>query len=99
MSDPVYLATLPREKCTRMARGLVQEIVLSCGHMVPMELVQETAEVCAGFIDVRIASWQSRTAHFQQAWERVPHHERVSVGKQWEEKIGTSPKNPKNPKP
>ncbi|KAL1871479.1 hypothetical protein Plec18167_007039, partial [Paecilomyces lecythidis] len=78
-----------------VAHGLVQEIVLPCGHMVPMELVQETAEACVGFIDVRLSSWESRTTRFKKAWERVPHHERISVDKQWEEKIGTSPKTPK----
>jgi hypothetical protein len=75
--------------------GLVQEVVLSCGHMVPMERVQETAQASAEFIAARVAEWKSRTETFHQAWERVPYLKRVSVDRQWEENIGASPKKGK----
>lgn len=78
-----------------VASGLVQEIVLPCGHMVPMEVVQECAEPCASFIDARLSAWGLRSARFREGWERVPQSQRVSVDRQWEERIGALPKKPK----
>ncbi|KAE8410953.1 Alpha/beta hydrolase family-domain-containing protein [Aspergillus pseudocaelatus] len=77
------------------ACGFVQEIVLPCGHMVPMELVRESAVACAGFVDERLSAWESQTAQFNAAWAQVSHSQRVSVDKQWEEKIAVFPKKPK----
>ncbi|CAI7660753.1 unnamed protein product [Penicillium pancosmium] len=67
-----------------LARGRVQESVLPCGHMVPMELVQETAEASACFIDSTLSSSELQASKFQQAWSQVPHNERVAIDKQWE---------------
>ena len=78
-----------------LARGLVQEVVLPCGHMVPMELVRESAEASAAFIDSRLSDWESRVSHYRKAWEGVPYHERVSIDEQWVKHIGTLPKKPK----
>lgn len=69
------------------ASGRVQEIILPCGHMVPMELVKETAEASACFIDSTLSSWELKAAKFQQAWGRVPHNERVAIDKQWEARV------------
>ncbi|GKZ35834.1 hypothetical protein AbraIFM66950_006632 [Aspergillus brasiliensis] len=77
------------------ARGLVQEVVLPCGHMVPMELVRESAEASAAFIDERLSDWESRIATFREAWERVPHRERLSVNGQWKRHINESPEDSK----
>ncbi|KAF9884291.1 hypothetical protein FE257_001921 [Aspergillus nanangensis] len=77
------------------ARGLVQEVALSCGHMVPMELVRESAEASASFIDAGLSAWESRVSDFRKGWERVPHQEQVNVGQQWEKHISALPKKPK----
>ncbi|KAI2904452.1 hypothetical protein CBS63078_5666 [Aspergillus niger] len=77
------------------ARGLVEEVVLPCGHMVPMELVRESAEASAAFIDKRLSDWESRVSTFRRAWERVPHQERLSVDQQWERHINGSSKGSK----
>jgi uncharacterized protein YbcC (UPF0753/DUF2309 family) len=59
-----------------------------------MERVQESAQASAEFIDSTLASWETRTRRFQQAWGHVPHDERVIIDKQWEEHIGALPKKP-----
>ncbi|PYH29273.1 toxin biosynthesis protein [Aspergillus neoniger CBS 115656] len=74
------------------ARGLVEEVVLPSGHMFPMELVKETAEASAAFMDKRLSDWESRVATFRRAWEGVPHHERLSIDGQWERNINGSSK-------
>ena len=63
--------------------------------MVPMELVRESAEASAAFIDSRLSDWESRVSHYRKAWEGVPYHERVSIDEQWVKHIGTLPKKPK----
>ncbi|KAL2843371.1 Alpha/beta hydrolase family-domain-containing protein [Aspergillus pseudoustus] len=78
-----------------ISRGRVQEVVLSCGHLVPMERVRESAEASANFIHSEISSWESRTLEFQKAWGHIPHHERTSIDKQWESHIGALPRRPK----
>jgi hypothetical protein len=52
-----------------------------------MELVKETAEASACFIDSTLSSWELKAAKFQQAWGRVPHNERVAIDKQWEARV------------
>lgn len=78
-----------------VARGCVEETVLPCGHMAPMELVRESAEASADFIDSKLSSWESRASTFRKAWEQVPAHERLSIGRQWEEQIGVTPRKSK----
>lgn len=77
------------------ARGHVQETVLPCGHLVPMELVKESAEASADFIASAVSSWESRTSQFEAAWEQVPPGERAILDKQWESHIGSLPKRSK----
>ncbi|KAJ5084479.1 hypothetical protein NUU61_009058 [Penicillium alfredii] len=68
-----------------------KELVLSCGHLVPMERVQETAQTSADFIDSELAMWEIRTSRFLNAWAAVPHHERVAIDEQWNACIGSWP--------
>lgn len=77
------------------ARGLVQEVILPCGHMVPMERVRESAEASASFIAARLSAWELKVSRFREAWERVPHLDQVSVDRQWEREIGALPKRSK----
>jgi hypothetical protein len=78
-----------------VSRGRVQEVVLPCGHLVPMECVQESAHASADFIDSTLSSSEARTRKFQKAWSRVPHDERTAIDKQWESHIGALPKKPR----
>ncbi|OJJ06090.1 hypothetical protein ASPVEDRAFT_45507 [Aspergillus versicolor CBS 583.65] len=75
-----------------VAKGFVEEAVLPCGHLVPMELVRESADVSADFIHSRVLEWESKVKGFHEAWGRVPHPERVKIDEQWEKHIGASRK-------
>ncbi|KAL4914424.1 Alpha/beta hydrolase family-domain-containing protein [Aspergillus aurantiobrunneus] len=72
-----------------VAAGAVEEVVLPCGHMVPMELVRESADASAGFIHSRVSEWESGVKRFREAWGRVPHWKRVRIDEQWERNIGS----------
>ncbi|KAJ5795361.1 hypothetical protein N7457_001960 [Penicillium paradoxum] len=78
-----------------VSRGRVQEVVLPCGHLVPMELVRESAQASGDFIDSELSYWESQTSAFRKAWECIPQDERVTIDKQWEDNIGPLPKRPK----
>ncbi|KAL2822283.1 Alpha/beta hydrolase family-domain-containing protein [Aspergillus cavernicola] len=73
-----------------MARGLVKEVVLPCGHMVPMELVRQSAQASADFMQSRLSDWGLGVKEFREAWGRVSYREQVSVDEQWTRHIGGS---------
>jgi len=76
-------------------RGRVKEVVLPCGHLVPMELVEESAQASADFIDSEISSWASRRLAFQNAWSSVSHEERTNIDGQWKSHMGDLPNRQK----
>ncbi|KGO39707.1 hypothetical protein PEX1_054560 [Penicillium expansum] len=77
------------------SRGRVREVVLPCGHLIPMELVDESAQASADFIGSEMFRWKSRKSKFQKAWDQVPLDERVAIDEQWESHIGAPPKRSK----
>jgi len=70
------------------AEGLVQEVVLDCGHLVPMEKVTESAEATASFTAVELDRWEASTKEWQSRWQSRPRRERVGIDNQWRAKIG-----------
>ncbi|KAL4773452.1 Alpha/beta hydrolase family-domain-containing protein [Aspergillus nidulans var. acristatus] len=70
--------------------GAVEEVVLPAGHLVPMELVKESAHATGVFIHSRLLQWEARLKRYQDAWRAVPQEERVQVDKQWEKHLGVS---------
>lgn len=75
--------------------GRVEEAVLPCGHLVPMERVQESAEAITRFMDSELSHWESKTLAFQKAWGSIPHEERTSIDEQWKSHMGALPKRDK----
>lgn len=72
-----------------VSKGQVKEVVLPCGHLVPMELVKESAQASAEFIDSELSSWKSARVAFEKAWGSVSHDD------QWRAHMGTLPKRTK----
>jgi pimeloyl-ACP methyl ester carboxylesterase len=70
--------------------GAVEEVVLPAGHLVPMELVKESAHATGVFIHSRLLQWEARLKRYQDSWRAVPQEERVQVDKQWEKHLGVS---------
>lgn len=73
--------------------GLVQETVLDCGHLVPMERVTESAEAAASFAALVLERWETSTREWQSHWLSKPRRERVGIDEAWRAKIG--PRIPK----
>ncbi|KAL4904421.1 hypothetical protein BDW74DRAFT_168445 [Aspergillus multicolor] len=68
--------------------GAVEEVVLPAGHLVPMELVRESADATTDFVHSRVSAWEEKARRYREAWKGVPHEERVRIDEQWEKHIG-----------
>ncbi|KAL5362339.1 Alpha/beta hydrolase family-domain-containing protein [Aspergillus floccosus] len=75
-----------------VSRGRVQEVVLSCGHLIPMERVRESAQASADFINSELAYWESQKLMLQKAWGSIPRAQRTSIDEQWKRHMGSLPK-------
>jgi pimeloyl-ACP methyl ester carboxylesterase len=72
--------------------GMVKEVVLECGHLVPLERPMETAVACAEFVDAEVGRWVEEEGERRRVWESLGKSERVDLNDLWKEKIGGPPK-------
>lgn len=70
------------------AEGRVKEVVLNCGHLVPMEKVGECADAAALFTSQELVRWEETTREWQRRWLERPRKDRVGLDDQWMEMIG-----------
>lgn len=68
--------------------GRVKDVVLDCGHLVPMEKVVECADAAASFAASEASRWEETIREEQRRWLEKPRIERVSLDDQWREKMG-----------
>jgi len=68
--------------------GRVKEVLVDCGHLVPMEKVTECADAAASFTVSEVSRWEETTRDWQGRWLEKPRRERVSIGDRWREMIG-----------
>lgn len=72
--------------------GMVREVVLDCGHLVPLEVPRATAVSCAEFVDAEVGRWRNEEAERRKVWEGLDRKEQVGLNNLWKEKIGGPPK-------
>jgi pimeloyl-ACP methyl ester carboxylesterase len=68
--------------------GKVKEVVLDCGHLVPMELVSDCAEAAASFAASEADRWNVVMREVEKRWLEKPREQRVGIDDEWKEKIG-----------
>ncbi|KAK5328486.1 hypothetical protein LTR93_002271 [Exophiala xenobiotica] len=68
--------------------GRVKEVILDCGHLVPMERVTECADAAASFAHAEVSRWEENTREWQRRWLEKPRRERVAIDDQWIARIG-----------
>ncbi|KAL2435165.1 Type I acyl-CoA thioesterase mpaH [Exophiala dermatitidis] len=71
--------------------GKVEEVVLDCGHLVPMERVKECADAAARFSVSEVARWEDMTRNWQRRWLEKPRRARIGIDDRWKEAIGPRP--------
>lgn len=68
--------------------GMVREVVLDCGHLVPLERPRETAIACSEFVDGEVGRWLEEEEERRRVWEGLERKERVDINDLWKDKIG-----------
>ncbi|KIL93095.1 host-specific ak-toxin akt2 [Fusarium avenaceum] len=69
------------------ASGRVQEAVLDCGHLVPMEKVSECADTIASFLDKDMGRWRAEQDAFKKHREGMSRRQQITIDEEWEEKV------------
>ncbi|SPJ72578.1 related to host-specific AK-toxin Akt2 [Fusarium torulosum] len=78
------------------ASGRVQEEVLDCGHLVPMEKVTECADAIASFLDKEMSRWRAEQDAFKKYREGMSRRQQITIDEEWEDKVKLGEKYPKN---
>ncbi|CZT20709.1 related to host-specific AK-toxin Akt2 [Ramularia collo-cygni] len=73
---------------------MVKEVVLSCGHLVPLEMPKDTAVSCAEFVDAEVARWVDEETERRVIWNGLSREGQVGLNDLWKEKIGGPAKKP-----
>jgi pimeloyl-ACP methyl ester carboxylesterase len=69
------------------ASGRVQEAVLDCGHLVPMEKVTECADAIASFLDKEMGRWRAEQDAFKKYREDMSRRQQITIDEEWEDKV------------
>ena len=54
------------------------------GHLIPMEVVERTAEACAGWIGPEVGRWRGLEEEQRRAWAETPRVEKMKFSKEYE---------------
>lgn len=72
-------------------KGRVKEVVLDCGHLVPMERVHQTAVAIGDFLSVELDRWSDVQADRSRRWNNLSEAARVGINDTWKAHIGPPP--------
>ncbi|TKA62326.1 hypothetical protein B0A49_05348 [Cryomyces minteri] len=69
--------------------GRVREVLFDgAGHLIPMEIVGQTADECLAWLGPKMARWREGEEAERRQWAAVPERERVVLEKEYIEKVG-----------
>lgn len=69
------------------AKGQVEEAVLQCGHLVPMERTKECGIVVADYIKRELEKFESLAAKRRAVWDGLTREEKVQINEKWKSHI------------
>lgn len=71
-------------------KGRVGEITFKgVGHLIPMELVQETADACASWIGPEIERWRSLEDAERGEWAAIPSEQKSVLSEQYQKAMNS----------
>jgi pimeloyl-ACP methyl ester carboxylesterase len=68
--------------------GKVKEVVIDCGHLVPLEKPDESGIACADFVDAELRRWDAEEKERWRIREKFTREERVGINELWKKNIG-----------
>lgn len=69
------------------AEGKVEEVVLKCGHLVPMEQTKECAVAVADYITRELKKYEDMAAKREAVWSKLTRVEKVQINDKWRSHI------------
>lgn len=73
--------------------GRVEQVLFEkAGHLIPMEIVGESAEAAADWLAQEVEHWNRQENEFQAKWSSKTKLEKQTVTEEWKRKIGGDPK-------
>lgn len=106
--SPVSTTELRQKKLEATGTGIggsggqkhsqVEEVVLDCGHMVPFEKVEETADAISRFSTLRINQWSTKADREKEIWLQTPRPQRAMLDTKWKEMIREPLSLPREPR-
>ncbi|KAL8799774.1 MAG: hypothetical protein Q9182_005640 [Xanthomendoza sp. 2 TL-2023] len=75
------------------AEGRVQQVLFEdAGHLIPMEIVEESADAAADWLAQEMKRWMQQEEAFQANWRNRTRAEKQTVSEEWKQKVGGDPR-------
>lgn len=65
----------------------VKKVVLDCGHLVPMERTNESAQIIAEHLGSEVERWQDERRVLQEHSAASSRHSQIAIDERWSEEI------------
>ncbi|KAL8771179.1 MAG: hypothetical protein Q9209_003350 [Squamulea sp. 1 TL-2023] len=73
--------------------GRVKQVLFqNAGHLIPMEIVEESADAAAEWLAQEMEHWAQHEQEFQERWSRKTQEEKQTVSNEWKRRIGGDPR-------
>ncbi|KAL8898872.1 MAG: hypothetical protein Q9192_001852 [Flavoplaca navasiana] len=75
------------------AEGRVKEVLFEdAGHLIPMEIVEESADAAAEWLAPEMERWTQQEKEFQVKWNQKTRSEKQMISDEWKRRIGGDPR-------
>ncbi|KAI4263002.1 MAG: hypothetical protein L6R42_001823, partial [Xanthoria sp. 1 TBL-2021] len=75
------------------AEGRVKQVLFEdAGHLIPMEIVEESAEAAAEWLAPEMQRWAQQEKEFQAKWSQKTLAEKQTVSEEWKRRVGGDPR-------
>ncbi|KAL8739047.1 MAG: hypothetical protein Q9181_000229 [Wetmoreana brouardii] len=73
--------------------GQVKQVVFEgVGHLVPMEVVGQSADAAAGWLAQEMTRWTQQEREFEAKWSSKTKREKQTVTEEWKRRVGGDPR-------
>ncbi|KAL8736264.1 MAG: hypothetical protein Q9166_000419 [cf. Caloplaca sp. 2 TL-2023] len=74
--------------------GRVKQVLFeNAGHLIPMEIVEESADAAAEWLASEMGRWTQQEKDFQEKWSQKTRAEKQTVSEEWKQRVGGDPRS------
>ena len=75
------------------AEGRVKQVLFEdAGHLIPMEIVEDSAEAAAEWLAPEMQRWAQQEKEFQAKWSQKTLAEKQTLSEEWKRRVGGDPR-------